>query len=189
MRVYLITHAHTEQIAGVAADAWRLSMRGIEQAARLAESPFWQQVNRIVVSAEPKSWLTVAKVAAERNLPVWIDSRFDELRRTGWIDDYAAQVARVFAQPTTQVMGWEAAESVRRRVQAGLADLQVRFAGETLALVGHGLSLSVLRADLLGLAQADFSAWQRLAFGSYALISLTPPTVIEDFRFSDERMR
>jgi broad specificity phosphatase PhoE len=189
MQLYLITHAHTEQNPSVAADAWRLSARGVEQAARLAEAPFWHHVDRVVVSAEPKTWLTVADVVAQRGLPVWIDSRFDELRRTDWIEDYAAQVAKVFAHAAEKVMGWEAADHVRQRVNTGLADLQVRFAGETLALVGHGLCLSLLRADLLGLAQVDFSAWQRLAFGSHALASLKPRGMLEDFSFSEERIR
>lgn len=189
MRIYLITHAHTEQNRDVAPDAWRLSASGIAQAARLAEAPFWNDIDRVVISAEPKTWLTVAKAVAQRKLPVWIDSRFDELRRSGWTKDYAAHVANVFAYPTTEVMGWEAANSVKKRVSDGLADLQRRFAGEMLALVGHGLCLSLWRAELLGLAHVDFSSWQRLAFGSYALISLEPPAVIEDFPFGEGRLR
>lgn len=189
MRIYLITHAHTEQNRDVAADTWRLSASGIEQAARLAEAPFWDEIDRVVISAEPKTWLTIADVVALRILPVWIDSRFDELRRSGWTEEYATHVASVFAHPTTEVKEWEAADSVRKRVNAGLADLQRRFGGETLALVGHGLCLSILRAELLGVAHVDFSSWQRLAFGSYALISLAPPAVIEDFPFGEGRLR
>jgi broad specificity phosphatase PhoE len=189
MRVYLITHAHTEQLPGVASDAWRLSARGHEETARLAEAPFWEQVDRVVISAEPKTWLTVAAVVEERKLPVWIDSRFDELRRSGWIDNYGEQVAKVFAQPDTQVMGWEAARNVQKRALAGLDNLRVRFAGETLALVGHGLCLSLLRAELLGQSHVDFSAWQRLAFGTYAYVCLDPPGIIKDFQFSDGQNR
>jgi broad specificity phosphatase PhoE len=181
MRIYLITHAHTEQIHSVAADAWRLSARGNEQAAALADAPFWAQVDRIVVSAEPKTLLTVAGVVERRKIPVWVDSRFDELRRTDWIEDYGAQVAQVFAHPEHSISGWEPANSVQLRVRSGLADLKLRFAGETLALVGHGICLSLLRAWLLGLPTADLSHWQRLAFGSYAYVCLDPPAVLEDF--------
>jgi broad specificity phosphatase PhoE len=181
MRIYLITHAHTEQVPGVAADEWRLSDRGVEQAAALASAPFWAQVDRVIVSAEPKTLLTVAEVVEQRNIPVWVDTRFDELRRTGWIEEYAAQVAQVFAHPAHSVSGWEPADSVQARVQSGLADLKQRFAGETLALVGHGLCLSLLRARLVGLPTADLSHWRRLAFGSYACISLDPPAMLEDF--------
>jgi broad specificity phosphatase PhoE len=181
MRIYLITHAHTEQIPHVATDAWQLSARGLQQAAELTKAPFWAEVDRVVVSSERKTWLTVADVVRERKLPVWVDCRFDELRRSGWIEDYAAQVAKVFAQPTQSVIGWEPAISAQRRAELGLADLQRRFWGETLALVGHGISLSLVRAGLLGLSRVDHEVWQRLSFGTCALASLAPPVIIQDF--------
>lgn len=189
MRMFLITHAHTEQVADVAADAWRLSSRGGEQAASLAGASFWDVVDRVVVSAEPKTFLTVAGVVAERNLPVWIDSRFDELRRAGWIDDYAAQVEKVFTYPMQSVAGWESADAVRTRLQLGLADLQRRFVGETVALVGHGICLSLLRSRLLGLPTVNFLDWQQLSFGSYAYVNLDPPAVLEDFPMSSVAVR
>ncbi|MCC6456484.1 MAG: histidine phosphatase family protein [Caldilineaceae bacterium] len=189
MRIYLITHAHTEQVPHVAADVWRLSDRGNEQAAALAGAPFWAQVDRVVVSAEPKTLLTVAGVVERRKIPVWVDSRFDELRRSGWIEDYAAQVEQVFAQPERSISGWEAAASVRMRVQSGLADLKRRFAGERMALVGHGICLSLLRAGLLGLPTADLSHWRRLAFGSYAYVCLDPPAILQDFAQSADVTR
>jgi broad specificity phosphatase PhoE len=189
MRIYLITHAHTRQMAGVAADAWRLSKRGTEQAEELAGAPFWSDVDRIVVSSEPKTWLTVADVAAVRKLSVWVDSRFDELRRSGWIENYAAQVAAVFAEPTCSVAGWESVESVRQRAWAGLADLQRRFAGEALALVGHGLCFSIVRATIVGDIHVDVAHWQRLNFASYATIEVDPPALISDFVLSGEDVR
>jgi broad specificity phosphatase PhoE len=187
--MYWITHAHTEQIAGVAADAWRLSARGIEQAGALTSAPLWEQLDRVVVSSEPKTWLTVAKAVEEWRLPVWVDCRFDELRRGGWCEDYAAQVAAAFADPLQSIPGWETVESVRERAWRGLADLQQRFAGETLALVGHGICISVLRAMILGHDHVDLNAWQRLSFGSCATISLDPPAVLDDFPLNVDAVR
>ena len=189
MRIYLITHAHTEQVPHVAIDAWQLSARGIQQATELAKASFWAEIDRVVMSSEPKTWLTVAHIVQARKLPVWIDCRFDELRRSGWFEDYAAQVAKVFAQPTQSVSGWEPASSAQQRAQQGLADLQRRFPGETLALVGHGISLSLVRAGLLGLAQVDHEVWQRLSFGTYAVASLAPPAIIQDFAQSKNTVR
>jgi broad specificity phosphatase PhoE len=176
-------------VPDVAVDVWRLSSRGIEQAAKLSHASFWDQVDRVIVSSEPKTWLTVVDVVGARRLSVWIDSRFDELRRGGWIDDYAVQVAMVFAEPSRSIYGWEAANATRARMQSGLADLNHRFADETLALVGHGLSLSLPRAEILGHTRVDFDAWQRLDFGSYASITLNPPTMVEDFTLNVDTMR
>ena len=189
MRIYLVTHAHTEQMPDVAVDAWRLSARGQEQAAKLATEPFWDEVDRVVVSSEPKTWATVSDVVHKRPMPVWIDSRFDELRRSGWTENYAAQVAAVFAEPLRSAGGWESVDNVRRRVWDGLDDLQRRFAGERLVLVGHGLCLSILRAEILGQTQVDFTAWQRLVFGAHAAVLIDPPTMLKDFDVSVQPQR
>ncbi len=81
MRLVLITHAHTAAIPAADADAWGLSPTGAAQAAVLARAAFWAEVAQIVVSSEPKARLTVEPVVQERRLPVWVDCRFDELRR------------------------------------------------------------------------------------------------------------
>jgi broad specificity phosphatase PhoE len=87
------------------------------------------------------------------------------------------------------INGWETVESLRERAWRGLADLQRRFAGENLALVGHGICLSVLRAAILGHERVDLNAWQRLSFGSYATISLSPPAVVDDFPLNVDAVR
>ncbi|MCB0162357.1 MAG: histidine phosphatase family protein, partial [Caldilineaceae bacterium] len=91
-RLYLITHAHTAADPAADARLWRLSPTGVDQAARLAAAPWWDDVDAIVLSSEAKTRLTVAPLLAQRDLPVVIDARFDELKRGGWCDDYAGQV-------------------------------------------------------------------------------------------------
>lgn len=189
MRLYLITHAHTVQDPSVAADAWRLSTRGVQEAAQLADAPFWEGVSRIVLSSEQKTWLTVEAVANARKLPVWIDCRFDELRRTGWSENYAAQVAAAFEEPEKSSGGWEPVARLRVRALEGLRDLQRRFTHENVALVGHGICLSVLRAFFLGCRSLDYRAWQRLTFASVAVAATTPPALVQDFIFSDQAQR
>jgi broad specificity phosphatase PhoE len=184
MRLFLITHAHTEQLQDVAVDVWTLSARGIEQATILAEASFWPEVDRVVLSSEPKTWLTVQTVAEKRKLPVWIDCRFDELRRGGWVEDYASQVAAAFAEPAISVGGWESVEDVQRRIRVGIIDLHRRFEGETLVLVGHGLCLSILRAMILRQAKVDFAAWQHLSFASWACAGGDPLQLLTDFTLS-----
>jgi len=189
MKIYLVTHAHTEQLVDVAADRWCLSARGLQQAEALEQSPFWDEVDRVILSSEAKTWLTVAHIVTAYSLPVWIDARFDELRRSGWIENYAEQVAAAFASPHEAIGEWETVASVRQRALSGLADLQRRFGNETLALVGHELCHSILRAELLGHESADFSAWQKLEFATSACFALNPCRMIRDFELNIHRVR
>ena len=184
-RLYLITHAHTAADPGTDARLWRLSPTGDDQAARLAAAPWWDTVDAIVLSSEAKTRLTVAPVLAQRKLPVVVDPRFDELKRGGWCDDYAGQVQRMFAAPDMAVGGWESATAALIRVRAGMADLHARHPDGILALVSHGLVLSLYRAHLLGLPQVRFVDWQQLSFAAVAQVTLAPETgegvLVQDF--------
>jgi broad specificity phosphatase PhoE len=181
MLLYLITHAHTHPDRNTEATRWSLSETGQQQAELLARQPFWDQVDRIVVSSEAKTTLTIRPVLARRNLPVWIDLRFDELRRGGWVADYPAQVHQALANPTVAVGGWEPANQALQRFLAGIGDVRVRFAGETLALVGHGLTLSLYRAYLLAQPQVDLEEWRQLSFAAVALVDATQGKLLQDF--------
>lgn len=177
----LITHAHTQVDPATDAVTWRLSAAGEAQAAALADQPFWATVDRILVSSEAKTRLTIAPLLAERSLPVTADARFDEAARPGWCDDYAARVAAFFADPTRSAGGWERAEAALARFLAGIAAHVPAAGGEHVALVAHGLVLSLYRAYLLGLATAPFDDWRRLEFAAVAQVDLAGPALVQDF--------
>lgn len=180
--LFLITHAHTRQQPNVDAATWSLSETGLAQAQILGQQPFWDGVDRIVLSSEPKTRLTVEAVLRRRSLPVIVDPRFDELRRTAeWTYDYAARVADVFAHPDQSIGGWEAATHALSRFEAGIVALRHQFAGETLALVGHGLTLSLYRAHLLGQTRVDLEEWRTLSFAAVAQVDLQSQKLMADF--------
>lgn len=177
----LITHAHTQRDPALDAVHWRLSAAGEQQAAVLAGQPFWRDVDRILVSSEPKTRLTVAPLLAVYDLPLLSDSRFDEARRPGWVENYAAQVAHFFADPLHSVDGWEpAADALNRILDAFATHIQPDGEGHV-ALVGHGLVLSLYRAHVLGLPRPPFDAWLRLGFAAVARVDLCRPTLLQDF--------
>jgi broad specificity phosphatase PhoE len=183
MRLYLIRHAHTLQDRNTDSNQWRLSERGVAQAQQLAQQPFWQAVTQLVLSSEPKTRLTVEPLLAQRPLPVLVDRRFDELRRGGWIsaEQYLAQVQQAFAHPYQAVSDWESADQALQRVRSGIEALVQRFPTATLALVGHGLTLSLYRADLLGQRTVHFADWQQLPFAAVALVDPVRGQLLQDF--------
>ncbi len=180
--LYLITHAHTQQKKETDATRWGLSDGGQAQVAVLARLPFWGEVDRIVLSSEPKTRLTVAPVLAGTKIPVTVDPRFDELRRgREWVGDYGTRVARVFANPGQSIGGWEAAGKAAARFLEGIHRLVLAYPQETLALVGHGLTFSLFRAHLLRQEQVSFTDWQRLSFCALAQVDWPGLTLVEDF--------
>lgn len=182
MQLYLITHAHTQVDTTQDAVHWSLSPLGNAQAQTLATMPWWAQVDRIVLSSEAKTRLTVAPLLASRALPVVVDARFDELQRPGWTEDYVAQVRQAFAEPSRRAGEWEAAANALARFCAGISDLCHTYATETLALVGHGLTLSLYRAYLLGRPQVDLAEWRALSFAAVAIANPGQTQLLQDFQ-------
>ena len=180
--LYLITHAHTQIDPSVEVTQWQLSPQGQVQAQALAEQPFWASVDQIILSSEAKTRLTIEPVLMQRALPVSVHPQFDELLRPGWVEAYQAQVARAFAQPDQPAGEWEPASHAQQRMLNGVASLHRCFAGQTLALVGHGLTLSLYRAALLGQSRVLLSEWQRLSFAAVALVELESGRLLQDFR-------
>jgi broad specificity phosphatase PhoE len=182
MRLYLIMHAHTRQDSGADVATWQLSEAGQKQALALANQPFWTQIDRLVLSSEPKTRLTVAPLLGRHSLPVIIDSRFDELLRPGWVADYTAQVRQAFLEPDISAGEWEPASKALARFLAGVEHLCQQFAEETLTLVGHGLTFSLYRAYLLGKRTVDLAEWQQLSFAAQAIVDPVARIVLQDFR-------
>lgn len=171
-RLHLITHAHTAIDPAQDAAGWQLSAIGQRQAEALAALPFWNSVNRILISGEAKTRLTVAPLLAQRPLPIVSDRRFDEVQRPGWVEKYAEQVQAFFAASQQTVGGWEPAAHALQRFLAGLRDHLPPDGGEEVALVSHGLVLSLYRAHLLRQSPPDFEAWRQLGFAAVAIVDL-----------------
>ncbi len=181
MKLYLIRHAATRQNSQVDATQWHLTPEGEQQTDALAKHPLWDEVDCIILSGEQKTHLTVAPVVAERNLPTWVEGRFNELRRGGWVEDYTAHVAQAFAHPREAAGEWESASAALNRFLDGIGLLRKRFVNENLALVGHGLTFSLYRAYLLGHPNVKLEDWQQLPFASVALVNPISERLIHDF--------
>ncbi|MYC95554.1 MAG: histidine phosphatase family protein [Caldilineaceae bacterium SB0661_bin_32] len=179
-KLYLIAHACTRQVPDTDAAHWQLNELGRQQAAALARQPFWDEVDRLLLSCEPKTRLTVAPLLKSNDLPVDEDGRFNELQRSPeWTNDYTARVAEVFRRPRDSVAGWEPAADALSRFRAGIDDWAARHPHDTLALVGHGLTFSLYRAHLLGLPTVPLQDWQQLSFAAVACVR--DGRIVDDF--------
>ena len=179
-KIYLIAHACTRQVPDTDAAHWQLNELGLAQAAALARQPFWDDVGRLLLSREPKTRLTVAPLLQKKEMPVEEDDRFNELHRTPeWTDDYTGRVAEVFCRPRESVAGWETASDALTRFRKGIDEWASLYPQETLALVGHGLTLSLYRAHLLGLPTVPVQDWQQLSFAAVACVQYGQ--FVEDF--------
>lgn len=173
-KIYLIRHAAT-QPSDSPAETWPLSAEGEAQAVALREHACWQEVTRIVSSPEEKALATVRPSAQQHGLPLEIHDDLRELQRAPIYltnEGYQQTVQDVFAYPDRSINQWESASSVRLRMDKAIRQLCERYNGNRLALVSHGLALSIWLAALRGEAQPSFEAWRSLGFCQVLTVEL-----------------
>jgi broad specificity phosphatase PhoE len=158
--VHLIRHAHTQPNADVPSPEWGLTAEGREAARVLALRDEWLDLTLVASSPEPKARATAEPIAVAAALDLRIERDLREAGRP-WVDgDYGAVAGRYLAGE--EILGWEPADEVRERMQRAVRVLAVE-AGGPLAVVSHGLALSVL----LGLSPAE---WEALPFGEVVAV-------------------
>jgi 2,3-bisphosphoglycerate-dependent phosphoglycerate mutase len=165
-KLYVIRHAATQQSASPA-ETWPLSAEGEAQAQALVGHPCWQEVTRIVSSPEEKALATVRPAAQAHGLALETHHDLRELQRSPLYltnEGYQQTVQEVFAYPERSINQWESGSSVRSRMDGAISELCERYKHDTLAIVSHGLALSIWLAALRGEAQPSFEAWRSLGF-------------------------
>jgi broad specificity phosphatase PhoE len=170
--IYLVRHARTQPNSEEAA-LWPLSEEGRRQAELLADLSFWRDVALIISSPEEKALATVRPAVARHGLRLSADERLRELRRPAvWVSQerYEQIVDEAFAAPQRSVEGWEPAGDVARRVLAITSELLAAPGKGNVALIGHGLSFSLLLAHLQGLKRPSLEAWRAIPFAAVAAI-------------------
>ncbi len=170
MHLYLIRHGRALP-TGPDSHVWPLAPEGEAQARALAGAPFWPAIAALYSSPEEKSLATVRPAAARHGLEVRPDDRLAEARRPAvWLHDYDGAVRRYLAGATDSPEGWEDAEAVRGRMRACLHELAERHPGESIAVCGHGLALTLGLVGLAGAPEDPFALWGSLGFGTVAVV-------------------
>ena len=178
--LYLIRHAHSQRTA-LPAETWALSDLGRQQAQRLAALPFWQDVQIICSSWEPKALQTAQIVAERHNLPVEPVFDLRELRRPNdLVADYESTVREVLENPFKSVGGWEPAGEAQTRIMTAIERLLMLHEDKTLAVISHGLVLTLYLSYLTD-TRPTLDLWHGLPFASAVQIDPEARTILKRF--------
>ena len=173
-RLYLIRHARS-QMMGDEIERWPLSEEGWREAGVLARQDFWREVELIFSSPEPKTQQTAEPAARRWGIPLVTVDCLHEIRRPQLAPDYQKIVSRFFAEPETSIAGMEPAAQAAERITRCLEELAAAHPEQTLAIVSHGLVLTLFLARLenrwptvtewhaipsTGLAVVDTTTWR-----------------------------
>ncbi len=145
-QLYLIRHAHT-QMTGDVADRWSLSEKGRREAGILARQDFWRKVTMVLSSPEPKARQTARPAVRRWGIPFKVADCLHELRRPRLIRNYQQVIARFFSNPEQSIAGMETASQAAERITRCLKELVAAHPGQTMAVVSHGLVLTLFLAQ------------------------------------------
>lgn len=172
--LYLIRHPHTKLDLARPSTDWDLSETGRAQIAVLLDAPCWPHVRAVYASAEHKAMIP-AEMAATRYGLTWRPvATLGEVDRRAYVApdqaSYEAAVAAFFARPEASPFGWETAAAALSRFRTALEGLLARHAPEeSLAIVSHGLVLSLYEAHLRG-EPPSLERWRALPFCAIAAV-------------------
>jgi broad specificity phosphatase PhoE len=182
--LYLVRHPETRVDLSIPSSEWLLSQEGMSQAQRLARKSFWREVAMIYSSGEPKASTTAAVVAAHTGLPWQTRSCLGELARHGYqppdIAAYRSAVARMFSNPEQSIRGWERRVDAEERIVTCVQGLVTENLGSTIAVISHGIILTILVAHLTGLSEL-YELWREMDFASVAVLDTSRWTLKSSF--------
>ena len=183
--VYLIRHPHTCVDLSRPAAEWDLDETGEAELAALLDAPFWPSLAALYASGERKA-IRVAEGAADRYGLAWESlAGLGEVNRAAFTAPdraaYETAIAALFAWPEVSVGGWESAGEAVRRFRRTLGEALARHApGDSLAVVAHGLVLSLCLADLRREAPS-LARWRALDFGAVVALDRETLRPLSDF--------
>jgi broad specificity phosphatase PhoE len=112
-------------------------------------------------------------VAAHTGLPWQTRSCLGELDRRGYqppdIAAYRSAVTRMFSNPQQSVRGWETRAHAEERIVICIRKLVTENSDGTVAIISHGVILTILVAYLGGLPE-PYEFWREMGFASVAAL-------------------
>ena len=158
-----------------------LNERGREQARELAEALRQEPIAAVYSSTLARAYDTAVEIANVHGLKVTRDRRLDEIDQGLWEGLRRDEI--VVAHPDLherwlqfpldlRLPEGETLEEVCQRVREALEDILQLHVGQTVCIVGHSVSMAVIKNELQGLSLVDAlrslprnASWDRIRVG------------------------
>lgn len=181
MLVYLVRHAGVAVRPERPSTEWHLSAVGREAAQSLSQEPHWAGLRGLHTSPEPKALGTAQRIAAANGQRLLVEPDLREVGRRAWVAEGYSELVRGYLGGT-EVGAWEARDSALGRVRRSIDGIAARERGHDVAVVSHGLVLTLYLAALLDLdPSASFELWSRMRFPDLGVIDLPAKSLVREF--------
>jgi broad specificity phosphatase PhoE len=173
-KLILIKHAAPLVIPGTPPEKWKLSDKGRESIAPLAEALRPHAPAVVVTSEEPKARETGELLAQALGIPFETAAGLHEHDRSNVphmrSGEFISHVEVFFRKPTERVLGRESAVVALDRFEAAVNSVIAKHAGGNIAIVSHGTVIALLAAEHSD--RYGFELWREMGLPSVAVLEL-----------------
>ncbi len=177
--LYLVRHAAPAPDPRRSPAEWRLSVDGRRAAEQLAADWPGGVLAALYSSPEPKAIQTAEPLAKRFGIDVQVRECLHEVQRpTGWLEDYRRRVADYLSGGTLN--GWEPLPAAQQRIVACVRAVAAEAGEGPVAVVSHGMALTLLLAALRG-GPPSFTEWRFMLMPSVAEIDPSAWQLVRPF--------
>lgn len=168
--LYLLRHGKVNVDVNKPSRRWTLSNEGINEVLGLVKNRVFRNVNLVYSSEEEKAYHTARIIANSIGKEVVRLSRFNELNRKLFSQNYEHAVKEAFLNINKPRNNWESCLHALERFLEGIELVSQRHENKKILIVSHGIVLTLYFAHLNGDMNNLFSRWKKLGFLSYGVV-------------------
>jgi|SRR3989344_1188212 len=166
---YFLRHGQTKRDSGVPISKWTLSDKGEEQAKKLAQEGVFKDADLVFSSTEDKAYKTALPTAESLGEEVTRLEEIVELNRDHGVfmqaDQYEKTIKQCLENPNQSFNNWETANHALERFSSKIAVLDEEYENKKILVVGHGFTINMYFAKLLGVLD---KVYERLSMNNFA---------------------
>jgi probable phosphoglycerate mutase len=172
--IYFLRHGKTKVDGDVPVSQWLLSDTGHEEALGIAEKPEFSRFDVIIASGEEKARQTAEPIAKKLGLDILREPELSELGRDkgGFMnhDEYEKAVHATLTERDASVANWETASHALGRFSKRVSELENIHAGKRVLIVGHGMTMNLYFAQLLGQLDRIYERFNSNTFCDWGVV-------------------
>ena len=173
-KLILIKHASPQVLPAVAPEKWKLSERGRQSCAPLAQKLSAHGPRVIISSTEPKALETTELVAAPLRVAHRPAPDLHEHDRSNVphmrSGEFISMMELFFRRPDELVLGRETARQAQERFSRAVENVLQQHPQQDVAIVSHGTVISLFLARHA--AQQPFQLWREMGLPSFVVLDL-----------------
>lgn len=155
---------------------WGLSDTGLAQAQEAVNNPEFQDVDAIVVSGEDKALQTALPLAKKlgKEADIIREPQISELNRDkgGFLAQaiYEEAVHKTLTERDVSVYHWETGAHALERFSRAIKEIDQKYEGKKILIVGHGMTFNLYFAKVLGELDKIAERFARNTFCDWGVI-------------------